>query len=137
MHWEDPEMVHDFVEEAEERLDDADGLLLELERSPSDAGLRDSVVGCFHTLKGMASYVELKDLQELCHRLESVLETLGRSGREVACVDLAFDVVTALRSYLSLLAERCDADSPMPVPSSLQPLIARATALHDQHQRIA
>ena len=131
MAWEDPDLISDFLIEAEEHLDDADAVLLALEAKPNDAQLQRRLNGCFHTLKGMASYVDFKEVEQLCHVTESLIGSLSGAGTATARrnVDLAFQAVTLMRQYFALVGECVEDDTPAPEPLEMRRLHARISSV--------
>ncbi len=71
---DDPALIADFVVRATELLDSADEQLVVLERSPGRRDVLDEVFRSFHTLKGMAGFLSLDQLQATAHDAESILD---------------------------------------------------------------
>lgn len=117
-HWEDPELISEFVVEATERLDASDDGLLRLEKAAADGGALDDVMGALHSIKGSAGFVGLPRLQEACHGTEALLGALRQHvGDSGSRIDLSFDGITAMRDYLSALDDSARNDSPLsPTP---------------------
>ncbi|MGA2552845.1 MAG: chemotaxis protein CheA [Burkholderiaceae bacterium] len=74
------DLMHDFLQEAGDLLEDVDNKLIELERSPKDAELLNAVFRGFHTIKGGAGFLEAHALVEVCHKGENLLDLL-RNGK--------------------------------------------------------
>lgn len=131
MGWEDPDIISDFLIEAEEHLDEADAALLELEGRPADPELRRRLNGCFHTLKGMASYVDFKEVELLCHATESLIGSLPHGSAAVARrnVDIAFQVVTLMRQHFAAVSESLDDDDSMPSAEPMRRMYARISGI--------
>lgn len=127
MNWDDPDMIADFLVEAEEHLDEIDSILLEIESGRHERKLLSQLTGTFHTLKGMASYVDFKDVQQLCHHIETVL-TAEAGPSEAAWArntDLAFDVVSVLRQRFAEVEDCLDSQAPMPESPGVKAMLAR------------
>lgn len=104
----DPALLADFVCEGEEHLDRIDHMLLQLEKAGHRRALSAEALRALHSLKGTAGYLDLFDIQALCHTGEGLLEELESSsaaerGRRI---DQAFDIVTQLREALGALRRR-------------------------------
>lgn len=128
---EDAELLLEFVEEAAEQLELAEGALLELEKQPRAQPPLDSALRSLHSLKGAAGYVSLFELQELCHVTE---ELLGRvQGVPLASakqhVDLAFDAVTLMRARLEELRGSCRARRVLPPSERVARFLERANGV--------
>ena len=114
---DDADFVHEFIAEAREHLQAAEGCLLVLTANPSD---QDSVQACFraiHTIKGLAGFLTLDRIQALAHATEQVLD-LVRTGK-LACggnqCDVLLQALTRLGDLVTGLeqgAEPADSDAP-------------------------
>ncbi len=93
------DMVVGFIEEATEHLDAIEAAVLEVERSPSDAEAIDSLFRPFHTIKGAAGFLNLRDIVSLTHEAETLLDQARRNERQVThgLIDLVFEVVDILK----------------------------------------
>ena len=65
-----------FVQEASERLEELDTLVLELEEAPSSSELLNAFMRGAHTVKGSAGVAGLPDFSELAHVIESVVQKM-------------------------------------------------------------
>ncbi len=94
--------VDEFVEEAEDLLEEFEGALLKLEVQPQNAQLIDQAFRCVHTIKGGAGMVMQPDLADYAHQLESLLAQV-RSG-VISCtkelVSLLLIALDCLKSFL-------------------------------------
>jgi two-component system, chemotaxis family, sensor kinase CheA len=88
---EDRELLSDFVLEAREHLASIEAQALTLEREPSDAEALNSAFRAFHTIKGVAGFLELQGVQEMAHEIEAVLDR-ARTGSLTITTD-AIDVI--------------------------------------------
>ncbi|MAG94305.1 MAG: hypothetical protein CMJ48_11210 [Planctomycetaceae bacterium] len=104
---QDPEMLAGFVSEAQEHLDDAEPHLLSLESNPDDAEAVDAVFRSFHTIKGVAGFLELHDIQTLAHEAENLLDQVrdGKMTLSGTPMDLALDSLDALKRQVDALRE--------------------------------
>src|SRR5450432_157643 len=76
---QDPELMSDFIVESREHLANVEGLLLTLERNPHDSEALNAVFRGFHTIKGLAGFLELGEVQSLAHEVEPVLDRARNS----------------------------------------------------------
>ncbi|MFQ3187907.1 MAG: two-component system chemotaxis sensor kinase CheA [Gammaproteobacteria bacterium] len=72
----DDEILQDFLIEAGEIVEQLNGQLVDLEQSPEDFDLLNTIFRGFHTIKGGGSFLSLKNLVELCHQSEDVFDLL-------------------------------------------------------------
>lgn len=127
---EDPELLTDFVVESNEHLANIESQLLVLEHDPANAEALHSIFRNFHTMKGLAGFLELWEIQNLAHEVETVLDQARNLS--FAVTPAAIDVILACADYLkrwlthldSVLQKR--ASSP-PEPDSV--LLARVAAI--------
>ncbi|MGM0587747.1 MAG: chemotaxis protein CheA [Bacteroidota bacterium] len=104
---EDPELVQGFIEESEENLQMIENGLIELEAAPEDLSLVDTIFRPFHTLKGVAGFLNLSDVNALAHSYENLLDD-ARKGELEFNEDIAeavFEGIDALRVMVGSLAE--------------------------------
>ncbi len=70
------EILQDFLIEAGEILELLNEQLVDLEQSPDDNNLLNSIFRGFHTIKGGGSFLSLTNLVEVCHKSEDVFNLL-------------------------------------------------------------
>ncbi len=93
------EMVGGFVEEASEHVDAIEAAVLDVERAPEDTEAIDSLFRPFHTIKGAAGFLNLRDIVSLTHEAETLLDQARKGSRKVTpgLIDLVFEVVDILK----------------------------------------
>jgi len=69
----DPELLGNFLDESEESLATLDNLFVELEQDPRNKDVIGSIFRVAHSIKGLAAFLNLKDIKNLTHQLETVL----------------------------------------------------------------
>jgi len=100
------DFVKGFVEEATEHIEAIEAALLDVEQCPEDAGKIDDLFRPFHTIKGMAGFLNLRDVNCLAHEAETLLDQ-GRKGQrqiDTILTDVIFDAVDILKVQVSLIA---------------------------------
>lgn len=70
------EEVKIFLVEAYENLDSVEQDLVNLEQSPDDLEVINSVFRSIHTIKGNSGFLAFQTLEKLCHRGETLLDKL-------------------------------------------------------------
>ena len=75
--------IEEFLEEADELVQDLESSLLELESHLKDRSIIDKIFRAMHTIKGGAGMVMQSELSDFAHHLETLLDQV-RSG-EVEC----------------------------------------------------
>lgn len=112
------ELLQDFLTEANELLADLDNRLVDLEKTPDEPGLLNSVFRNFHTIKGGAGFLGVTELVRLCHLTENLFDRLrnGEMTLDPALMDLIMAATGEVRTMFGALA---GARQPEAAPSSL------------------
>ncbi len=84
---QDPELVGDFILEAREHLQTVESGLLVLEKEPTNPDTLNAVFRSFHTIKGLAGFLEFAHIQAVSHEVETILD-LARTGQLVLSPNL-------------------------------------------------
>ncbi|NOZ76314.1 MAG: chemotaxis protein CheA [Euryarchaeota archaeon] len=101
------------MSEAGEHLDLLNKALLELERDPGDMDRVNEIFRSAHTLKGMAATMGYRDISELSHKLENVLDRIRNREMEVSgeLVDTLLFCVDHLESMIDGVAKGTEVDA--------------------------
>jgi two-component system, chemotaxis family, sensor kinase CheA len=122
---EDAPLVVDFITEANEHIETAESAMLELESRPQDGELINKIFRSFHTIKGMAGFLNLADIQSLAHSAEGLLD-LARKGKLVLAggnSDVVFESIDVLKKMLAGLKAALDSGTPFCSPDGLPRLL--------------
>jgi len=96
-----------FLDEAAEHMDVIEAGLLAVEADPSNTEKINELFRPFHTIKGIAGFLNLRDINRLTHEIETILDR-GRK-REMTItpviVDLIFSGVDSLKSQLAAIRQ--------------------------------
>ncbi len=84
---QDPELVGDFILESREHLQTVESGLLVLEKEPTNPETLNAVFRSFHTIKGLAGFLEFAHIQAVSHEVETILD-LARTGQLVLSPNL-------------------------------------------------
>jgi len=95
---QDPELVRDFVLESREHLASIESRMLAIEQNPADTEAIHSVFRAFHTIKGLAGFLEFGAIQAVAHEVETLLD-LARSGK-LTITRTVVDAVLQCADYL-------------------------------------
>ncbi len=98
---QDTELLKDFIEEAREHLSAIELNMLSLEANPNDKEAINAVFRPFHSIKGVAGFLNLKDIHHLSHEVENLLDA-ARSGNLVIS-DSVIDIVLQASDILKVL----------------------------------
>ena len=124
---EDAPLVMDFVNEAMEHIETAEASLLELETKPGDNEVLNKIFRGFHTIKGMAGFLNLTEIGTLAHAAENILD-LARKGKMVVVgpiSDVIFEVIDAKKKMLAILKDCVQSSKPVPSYSAAGELMAK------------
>jgi two-component system chemotaxis sensor kinase CheA len=96
----------DFVVETRQHLEDAEAAVLEMEAGPFDGKTIDRIFRTFHTVKGVASFLQMEAMARLAHHTESLLagireQRLARRPEHADLLLRACDLLRVLLAHLS------------------------------------
>ncbi|VAW92984.1 Signal transduction histidine kinase CheA [hydrothermal vent metagenome] len=114
----DEELLQDFLIEAGEILEELNEQLVELENSPEDMEMLNSVFRGFHTIKGGAGFMAINAMVEICHISEDVFNKL-RNGElliNAEMMDTMLPVLDVLNDQFDKLRA---AEEPLPASPEL------------------
>jgi len=75
-----PEMVEQFVVEAEDLLAVTEEALLKLDKNPANGDCVAEAFRALHSLKGNAGFLGYRDIESISHQAESVLDSIRTGG---------------------------------------------------------
>ncbi|MBK7075275.1 MAG: chemotaxis protein CheA [Myxococcales bacterium] len=106
------DMLADFAVEARGLLDEAEGACLALDRSVTPAAIA-MAFRAFHTIKGVAGFLELTVLAHVAHRIESVLaEVRDGAPPPDGFVDLILRSIDVVRAGIAVASRGGAGDRP-------------------------
>lgn len=94
---DDIPLIQDFIAESREHIESAEAALIELENTPDNNEILNQIFRSFHTIKGMAGFLNLTDINGLAHAAENLLDlarknqlvlTGGNSDAVFASIDM-------------------------------------------------
>lgn len=93
------EIIQDFLSESSEILGGLDNKFVELEKAPEDLQLLNDIFRSVHTIKGAAGFLGFKQLVEVAHVTENVLNKLRQGELKVdsAVMDIILDAVDFIK----------------------------------------
>ena len=127
---DDVSLVLDFIAEAAEHIESVEGGLLELEGKPGDTEVLNKIFRGFHTIKGMAGFLNLADIGALAHSAENLLD-MARKGKLAlagANTDVVLEAVDMMKKMVAGLKDSVEAHKPILPLESLPALVARLNA---------
>ena len=94
----DMELFGDFLLETREHLSNIETQLLAVEQDPNNRDAVHTIFRGFHTIKGLAGFLEFSAIQNVAHEVETALD-LARNDK-LAMTPAVIDVVLAATDYL-------------------------------------
>ena len=118
---QDPELVADFILESREHLSTVESQLLALEQDPGNAEAINTIFRGFHTIKGLAGFLEFMTIQRFAHEVETLLDMARNSKIPVdsALIDLILQSTDHMNRCLGVVETGGEQ------PSGTDSLIAR------------
>ena len=96
---QDPELVADFILESRAHLSTVESQLLALEHDAGNAEAINTIFRGFHSIKGLAGFLEYDDIQEFAHEVETLLD-LARGSKIPVDSDL-IDIILHSADHMS------------------------------------
>jgi len=129
----DPELTVEFIAEARDHLDSADGCLLTIEANPDDSDTVNALFRAFHTIKGVAGFLDLADVMKLAHQAESLLDAARQGNLRLVGqrLDVIFDATDMMKRLVGFIAEAVESNGELKSDPELPPLIELITRLTD------
>ncbi|TFF07836.1 chemotaxis protein CheA [Cellulosimicrobium terreum] len=121
------EIVHEFLVESYENLDQLDQDLVALESDPSSRALLSSIFRTVHTIKGTSGFLGFANLERVSHVGESLLSELrdGERAMDQPTADVLLALVDTLRAILAKVESGAGDDL------EVDPMVARIVAVQD------
>ncbi|MCR1980786.1 chemotaxis protein CheW [Cellulosimicrobium cellulans] len=121
------EIVHEFLVESYENLDQLDQDLVALESDPSSRTLLSSIFRTVHTIKGTSGFLGFGNLERVSHVGESLLSELrdGERAMDQPTADVLLALVDTLRAILAKVESGVGDDL------DVDPMVARIVAVQD------
>ncbi len=123
-------LILDFITESTEHLETAEAALLELEVKPDDSEVLDLIFRGFHTIKGMAGFLNLSQIGSLAHSAENLLD-MARNGQLLLTgnnTDIVFESIDTLKKMISKLQKAIETGNAVSPYETLPDLIKKLKA---------
>lgn len=131
---DDAPLVADFVAEAREHIEGAEGGLLDLETHPEDQEVINLIFRAFHTIKGLAGFLNLTEIGSLAHSAETLLDK-ARKGELLLAghyTDLVFQSIDMMKTMIANLQVANENRSPLQSQDGLAELLAGLQGASDE-----
>lgn len=120
-------LIGEFLSESEEGLSRADQMLMTIEREGATAESINGLFRVFHTIKGVAGFLELFEIQSLAHTTESLLNGCREGIYPLAGkrLDLVFDATAMMRKILGDLRTAVESSREFCTQENVAELVSR------------
>jgi len=116
---QDQSLLNDFIIEATEYIDEIEVNILNLEQEPENKEFINTIFRPFHSIKGVASFINLNVIRDLAHKLENLLDKTRNDEMEVtpALIDVVLSGADALKILVNQV--KIDPQNSNKVPENL------------------
>ena len=121
---DDLEIIEDFVIEGTEHLEVAEAALLDLEADVENRDVLNRLFRSFHTIKGMAGFMNLTQIGQVTHDAETLLD-LARKGSLILTdsnADAVYKTIDMLKAMVETLRDALGKDGVVPVHDGVDEL---------------
>ena len=127
----DLSLASDFVTEGLEYIDEIEVNILNLEQSPEDMDCINAIFRPFHSIKGVAGFLNLEKIRDLAHNLENLLDKARNNELRVAppLIDVILDGADALKALILQLKDEIEGRPTTPLQIDLAALLQRIQAV--------
>jgi two-component system chemotaxis sensor kinase CheA len=124
-------LAADFVTEGLEYIDEIEVNILSLEQNPEDMDCINAIFRPFHSIKGVAGFLNLEKIRDLAHNLENLLDKARNNELRVApaLIDVILDGADALKTLILRVKDEIDGRPPAPLQVDLAALLRRIQAV--------
>lgn len=114
-------LISDFYEEAYQNLSSMGKQFIDLENSPDDPDIINTLFRSMHTIKGGARLLQIQKMEKLAHKLETLLDQLRTGTLKVDSdiIDILLDGKNLLSDILEEIASKG------PIRTKIQGLLRR------------
>jgi two-component system chemotaxis sensor kinase CheA len=99
----DPEFLNDFLVETKEHIENIEMNVLALETDPSNMELIHGLFREFHTIKGLAGFVNQNVIREIAHQTETKLDDCRKGKTQVN--KAIIDLILASSDYIKMICD--------------------------------
>lgn len=124
---QDVAFILDFITEAGEHIKSAEAGLPELESKPDDKEVINQIFRGFHTIKGLAAFLNLPQIGRLAHSAENLLDLARKDELTLAGknIDIIFESIDMMKKLVADLKKSVKADKPVSSQKHLPQLLAK------------
>ncbi len=124
---QDESLLRDFIVEGLEYIDEIEVNLLNLEQDPENLDYINAIFRPFHSIKGVAGFLNLETIRDLAHTLENLLDRVRNKELSVSSrlIDIILDGADALKAIIVKLQDELEGNPAEPMKIDLAALRKR------------
>ena len=128
---QDVSLVKDFISEGLEYIDEIEVNILNLEQNPDNTDTINTIFRPFHSIKGVASFLNLEKIRDLAHNLENLLDKARNMELRITppLIDVVLDGADALKAMILQLKDQIENQPFKPLVLDLSVLAQRIQAV--------
>ncbi|RLB90618.1 MAG: hypothetical protein DRH26_09385, partial [Deltaproteobacteria bacterium] len=118
---QDDSLLRDFIVEGLEYIDEIEVNLLNLEKEPENLDCVNTIFRPFHSIKGVAGFLNLEMIRDLAHSLENLLDKVRNKELSVSSklIDVILDGADALKALIIKVKEDLEGNPVKPLEIDL------------------
>lgn len=130
---QDESLLKDFIIEGLEYIDEIEVNVLNLEQDPENKDYINNIFRPFHSIKGVASFLNLEQIRELAHSLETLLDKARNSELSVTSqlIDVILDGADGLKAIIIKLRDDFGGKPAEPLKIDFPSLMARIESVKE------
>jgi two-component system chemotaxis sensor kinase CheA len=107
---QDESLLRDFIVEGLEYINEIEVNILNLEQDPENKDYVNTIFRPFHSIKGVASFLNLDKIRDLAHNLENLLDKVRNNELSVTpqIIDIILDGADALKAMIGQVKDRME-----------------------------
>ncbi|MFH1076865.1 MAG: chemotaxis protein CheA [Pseudomonadota bacterium] len=124
---QDPELLANFISESQEHLESIELNILSLEEDPENIEVINAIFRPFHTIKGVAGFLNLTVINHLAHDVESLLDDARNKKLIVNAqiIDIVLEAVDIMKTMVQQLQKDLETGFHAPAGVDIKPFIVR------------
>jgi len=134
--FQDEGLLRDFIVEALEYIGEIEVNILNLEQNPEDREYINVIFRPFHSIKGVAGFLNLNAIRNLAHNLENLLDKARNGDLPVTppVIDVVLDGSDALKAMIVELKEQLEGRTPSTEPLDTAAIYGRIRAIEERRE---
>ena len=124
---QDESLLRDFIIEGLEYINEIEMNILYLEQDPENKDYVNTIFRPFHSIKGVASFLNLENIRDLAHHLENLLDKVRNNELSVTphVIDVILDGADALKAMIGRHKDRLEGKTVTPLEIDIPALEKR------------